>query len=134
MTVIVPVDQLPAVGYFNPRWFTPSQVVRQIDQEDDVWTQEDMASDEYIDAVNQADGTEQSLPDVHDWDINRTLEELPAMSTRSAYLALFHFAKGIYGMAARDHERSCRLLRVLHELRPEMTIPLVEAREPDKQV
>jgi hypothetical protein len=76
-----------------------------------------MARDEDIDAVNQADGTEQSLHEVHDWDIDRALEELPAMSTRSACLTSLHFAKGICGMSARDHERNCRLLRVLHELR-----------------
>jgi hypothetical protein len=134
MTVIIHVDWLPAIGYLNPRWFTPAPVVRQRDQEDDVWTQDDMASNEDIDAVNQADGTEQSLPEVHDWDIDRTLEELPATSTRSAYLTLFHFAKGICGMAARDHEWSCCLLRVLHELRTEMTTPLVEAGEPDEHV
>jgi hypothetical protein len=93
-----------------------------------------MASDEDIDAVNKTDSTEQSLPEFHDWDIDRTLEELPAMSIRSAYLTLFHFAKRICRMTASDHERSCRLLRVLHELRAEMTTPLVEAGEPDEQV
>jgi hypothetical protein len=127
MAVIIHMDQLPTIGYFNPRWFTPAPVVRQRDQEDDVWTQGDMTSDEDIDVVNQAEGTEQSLLEVHDWDIDRTLEELPAMSTRSAYLTLFHFTRGICGMAARDHERSCRLLRVLHELGAEMTTPLVGA-------
>jgi hypothetical protein len=134
MAVIIHVDQLPAIGYFNPRWFTPAPVVRQRDQEDNVWTRGHMASDEDIDVVNQADGTEQSLPEVHGWDIDRMLEKLPAMSARSACLTLFHFAKGICGMAARGHERSCRLLRVLHELRAEMTTPLVEAGEHDEQV
>jgi hypothetical protein len=134
MAVIIHVDQLPAIGYFNSRWFTPAPVVCQRDQEDDVWTQDDMASDENIDAVNQADGTEQSLPEVHGWDIDRTLEELPAVSTRSAYLTLFHFVKGICGMTTRDHERSYRLLKVFHELRAEITTPLVEAEELDEQV
>jgi hypothetical protein len=84
--------------------------------------------------VNQTDGIEQRWPEVHDWDIDRTLEELPAMSTRNTYLTLFHFAKGICGMAARDHERSCRLLRVVHELRAEITTPSGEAGGPDEQV
>jgi hypothetical protein len=134
MAMIIHVDQLPAIGYSNPRWFTSAPAVRQRDQEDDVWTQDDMANDEDIDAVSQADGIEQSMAEVHDWDIDRTLEELPAMSTRSAYLTLFHFAKGICGMAARDHERSCRLPRVLQELRAEMTTLLVEAGEPNEHV
>jgi hypothetical protein len=133
MAVIIRVDQLPAIDYFNPCWFTPAPVVRQRDQEDDVWTQDDMANDEDIDAVNQTDGTEQSLPEVHDWDIDHMLEKLLAMSTRNAYLTLFHFAKGICGMTVRDHERSFRLLRVLHELRAEMITPLVEVGEPDEQ-
>jgi hypothetical protein len=134
MAEIIHVRQLPAIGYFNPRWFAPASFVRERNQEDDVWTQDDMASDEDIDAVNQADGTEQSLPEVHDWDIDHQLEELSVMSTRSTYLTLFHFAKGIYGTAARDYEQSCRLLRVLHELRAEMTTPLVEAGERDEHV
>jgi hypothetical protein len=42
-----------------------------------------MESDDGIDTVNHEDGTDQSLPEVPDWDIERTMAELPAMSNQS---------------------------------------------------
>jgi hypothetical protein len=93
-----------------------------------------MASDADIDPINHEDGTQQSRREVHDWDLDRTGDELPGMSQRSVYLMLFHFAKGICGLAAREHGRSCHFLTVLQKLCIEMMVSSAEPQQADGEV
>jgi hypothetical protein len=58
-----------------------------------MWTHDGMPSDDDIGTITRADGTEESLLELHAWDIEETTSELPRMSHRSAYLTSFHFAK-----------------------------------------
>jgi hypothetical protein len=53
---------------------------------------------------------------------------------RSVDLTLFHFAKAICSLAAREHARSCRLLTVLHQLCTEMMVPPAEPEQADGDV
>jgi hypothetical protein len=133
--VLICKAQVPNLAYFNPRWLNPEAALPPPDPPagDDIWNQDDMATDDDIDAINHEDGTQQSLPEVHEWDIDRTIQELPGMSQRSVYLTLFHFAKGICSLAAREHGRSCHFLTVLHHLRMEMMVPS-EPQQADGEV
>jgi hypothetical protein len=56
------------------------------------------------------------------------------MSQRSVYLTLFHFAKGIYSLMAREQGRSCHFLTVLHQLHMEVMVPSAEPQQVDGEV
>jgi hypothetical protein len=104
-------------GYFNPRWMREAHDPQ---EGSDKWTADDMPSDDDIAAINREDGTEESLLELHEWNVDRTLAELPLMSQRSAYLTLFHFAKTLCSSASRDTAGSCALFSRLNELHMEL--------------
>jgi hypothetical protein len=100
LVILRHMGQLPGIEYFNHHWLAEAEPGNS--GGGSVWTQDDMTSDNDIYKVNQEDGTEQSLPEVNDLDIERTMAELSNMSNRSIYVARFHFAKRICWMEARD--------------------------------
>jgi hypothetical protein len=58
-----------------------------------MWTQDDMPSRHDIATINRKDGTEARILEIHAWDVDQTIAELPLMNQRSAYVTLFPFAK-----------------------------------------
>jgi hypothetical protein len=113
--------QLPGVDDFNTHWL--ADVEPGHGGRGSAWTQDEMTSDEDIDTANHEDGTEQSLPEVDDWDIGRTMAELQNRSNRNAYLTLFHFGKWI-----------CLLLPALQDLRMEMMTALSGAPNSEQDI
>jgi hypothetical protein len=103
--------------YFHPRWFANGTEAQGGDHQ---WTNDDMPSDDDIASINRDDDTEESLAEIHAWDIDQTIEQLPAMSQRSAYLTLFHFAKSVCTIASRDLHRTADVLRMLNAMRMNM--------------
>jgi hypothetical protein len=66
--------------------------------------------------INQEEENEESLRAVHHWDFERTLQELSAMSQRSIYLALFHFAKQICANTETSNEKVAQVLQGMRDL------------------
>jgi hypothetical protein len=79
-----------------------------------------MPSDDDIASINREDET---------GNVEYAIAEFPAMSERSAYLPLFHFAKPVFRMASDDIEQCTRLPRILNEARAPM-IEIADAVAP----